>query len=44
MLLMHNVCYDFVRDGMNIYVKDLSDVDLNTIPNGTPSTSLLCSL
>ena len=33
-LLLHNVCYDFNRDGMNIYVKDSSDVDLNVIPNG----------
>lgn len=35
MLLMHNVCYDFLRDGMNIYVKDPNDVDISTIPGGT---------
>lgn len=35
MLLMHNVCYDFIRDGMNIYVKDPNDVDISTIPGGT---------
>lgn len=37
LLLMHNVCYDFVREGMNIYVKDPSEVDFNTIPSGSPS-------
>lgn len=41
MLLMHNVCYDFLRDGMNIYVKDPNDVDISTIPSGTLSPLFL---
>lgn len=40
-LLLHNVCYDFNRDGLNIYVKNSNDVDLSVIPKGSLSTVLL---
>lgn len=39
-LLLHNVCYDFSRDGLNIYVKNSNDVDLSVIPKGPFSTFL----
>ena len=33
-LLLHNVCYDFSKSEMSIYVKDEKDVDLSAIPKG----------
>ena len=43
-LLLHNVCYDFSKSEMSIYVKDEKDVDLSAIPKGARNSSLSCSV
>ena len=43
-LLLHNVCFDFNTNGMNIYVKDEKDIDLSAIPKGILGSLLLCSV
>lgn len=39
-LLLHNVCYDFSKSEMSIYVKNEKDVDLSAIPKGEFVSSL----